>query len=72
MDFLKQARLGNARSMAQVNANVPEKPTQMKPFSFKSESSLKSLQVRVICQQVTSMGGLQPLCDPVMVNLQFI
>jgi len=72
MDFLQQARYDSARNAPQISTSLPESIRLFKPFSLKSENSHKSLNVRIICQQVTQTGSLQSLFEPIVVNIPFI
>lgn len=72
MDFLQQARYDSARNVPRISTSLPQNIRQFKPFSLKSEYSHKSLNVRIICQQVTQTGSLQSLFEPVLVNIPFI
>ena len=59
IDFLKQARGSkSALPTSFVDINIPESGLGPKPFSFQSDSSLRQLTVRVICQIVSANGTL--------------
>ena len=60
MDFLRQARVGqkSGQALPNIAAPIQESGFQVKPFSFKSDASLRSLNVRVTCNFVTQGGNL--------------
>ena len=60
MDFLRQARVGQKAGHAPPNivAPIQESGFQVKPFSFSSDASVRSLNVRVTCNLVTQGGNL--------------
>jgi len=71
-DFLQQARASNPVRASTHNAQVHESGLQIQqPLFFQSDQSVRSLNVRVVCQYVAHGGELVPFCDT-KVTLNFV